>query len=169
MDRSHIGDPQNGNQQLNVLSYDSPEGPRGKPEVVVAMPKNPQALAVQQTPDGSSACYVAISEAPLTDGAASPIEVFTVSVEGSYRSLYRLKGPSACYSLSFCHRTATYLLSGQVDGLIVVYDLLSGTTSMCHDNPGRGFRSICTDRSLIVSAEENYFRIFNVPAAELAS
>jgi len=149
--------------QLTVFSYayDSIDGRRTKPEVVVRIPKNPQAMAIQNMPDGG--CYLALSEAPLLDGTASPIEVSTISLDGMYRNLYHLRGPSPCYSLSFCHQTAAYLLSSQADGLVVVYDLPNGTTSMCHDNPGRAFRSICTDRTLIVSAEDSYFRIFKVP------
>jgi len=151
--------------RLTVYSYFDAAGElRDQPELIATLPKVPQAVAAQRAPDNGDACYLAISEGSSAD-AASPIEVYSVSLDGSYRSLYRLKGPPSCCHLAFCHRSATYILSVQLDGLIIVYDLLSGRTSMCHDAPGHGFRSICTDRSLIISAQENYFRIFNVPLA----
>lgn len=102
----------------------------------------------------------------MLDGSASPIEVSAISADGAYRNLYHLRGTSPSYSLSFCHKTTTHLWSSQTDGLVVVYDLPSGTTSMCQDDPGRVFRSISTDRTLFVSAGESYFRIFRVPQPE---
>lgn len=161
-------DDDNGTQ-VTVFSYESPEGLRTNPEVIAQIGKNPQGMAIQQTGESVASCYLALSEVMSSDGAPPPIEVYSLSVDGAVRSLYRLKAPSLCYSLTFCHRTSIFLLSGHIDGLVVVYDLLNGTTSLCHDCPGTGFLSICTDRSLIVSTSENYFRIFKVPAAELSS
>jgi len=158
---SQIGD------QLRVFSVFDAEGKlRDAPVLVAALPKVPRALAAQRAPDGGDACYLAISEA--SSDAAPPIEVYSVSGDGSYRSLYRLQCPPPCCFLAFCHCSATHLLSVQEDGLVIVYNLLSGSTSMCHDAPGPGFRSICTDRSLIISSQENYFRIFKVPLAMAA-
>mmetsp|Transcript_118582 Transcript_118582/g.342886 ORF Transcript_118582/g.342886 Transcript_118582/m.342886 type:complete len:797 (-) Transcript_118582:238-2628(-) len=155
--------------QLTVFSYaqESFDGRRTKPEVLARIPKNPNAMAIQNSSDGG--CYLALSESPMLDGSASPIEVSAISADGVYRNLYHLRGPSPCYSLSFCHQTTTHLWSSQTDGLVVVYDLPTGTTSMCQDNPGLVFRSISTDRTLFVSAGESYFRVFKVPQPEQSS
>jgi hypothetical protein len=159
-------------RQVQVFSYEGPNGTRSKPEMIGKLDKVPQSMSVQQTPDNTSggpSCVLAISEETTANGVPQPIEVFSVEADGTIKSMYRLKAPSVCYSLAFCHRTSTCLLSGHVDGLVVVYDLLNGTTSLCHDNPGTPFLSICTDRSLILSTAENYFRIFKSPVAEVST
>jgi len=155
-------------QEVSVFLNAAAAGAKAQMEVVAKLPKLPHEMAIQQTTGSSSTCFLAIAEGVQPDGTPSPIEVFSVSADGAYSSVYRLKAPSLCYTLIFCHGISTYLLSGHVDGLIVVYDLVSGGTSMCHDSPTSRFLSICADRSLVVSAEENYFRVFKVPAPELA-
>jgi len=155
--------------KLSIFTYESPDGGSvnsKRPTEVVTLEKNPQALAIQHTASSATAsCFIALSEAPGPDGALPPIEVIALSADGTHSTLYRLKCPSLCHTLSFCHRTATYLLSAHKDGLILLNDLLNGTNNMSHDNPGIGFVSICTDRSLIVSTEDNYIRVFKVTAA----
>lgn len=145
---------------------DATEGPSASPAVVAHIRKSSQVLAIQQTSERVTTCYLAVSEAAVVAGVPPPIEVYSVSVDGEVRSFYRLRAPCQCCALTFGHRTSLYLLSGHTDGLVVVYDLLHGTTSLCHDSPGARFLCMSTDGSLVLSASENSFRIFRVPAAE---
>lgn len=149
-----------GGPRLKVWTYNGPNGRLHTPALVFDEPKAPQSIAIQQA-DATSA-LMAMCE-PVTSGTPLPhIEVRAVSTAGASRIKYRLKVPSACRSLSFCHGSATHVFTGHYDGLILLYDLPRGTTSQCHGSPNDRSISISVDRSMVVSTEQHCFRIFRV-------
>jgi len=130
------------------------------------LPFKPQELSIQQSlgkPTGE--CKVAMVMAAAPESAPT-INIFSVG-ESHTTCLYRLQTHSlSCHSLDFCLGTDTHVAAGFQDGTCILYDLDSGTTSLCHGS--RGMRSVSTnhDGSLIVIAAENYFQIRNVSPYE---
>ncbi|CAE7560949.1 unnamed protein product [Symbiodinium natans] len=134
--------------------------------------KRPLVLAMQTLQEGSS-CLVAFGEdvpsGQQTSASATPIEVSRVSSDGGLQTVYRVPIPSACNSLSFCYKSSAHLLCSCTDGLQLVFNLLSSETSCAYDNPGIASISISTDQSQLVSSENNFFKVYKVPAPTASS
>jgi len=156
-----------GSCTVNVWSYLGVNGFQREPSMIYSDYKSPQCITIQQA-DGGTA-HMATVDKCAEGMPLPPIEVRSISIQGSSKILYRLKVPSPCRSLSFCHGVVTHVFSGHNDGLAVLYDLVRGTTSQAHGNPLVSSLSISTDRNLIVSTEQHCFRIFRVSAASPAT
>lgn len=134
------------------------------PRCVCTVDKWPQAMAVIQQPgSGSTICLLAISE--HLGHQRAPIEVLAVSNgDVPARSLYKVRSAEEpCRVLSFCHQDSECLIGGFDGGLVLLYSLPRGRYSICHDDIGS--RSICcsVDRSLIVTAVADCFRVHRLP------
>jgi len=150
-------------RRLDVFSYASGEGPLLEPRRVFSMDRAPMCLAIQQVPGSSTSATIAMADAPSPGLPLPPIEVLTVSVDGTSKLTYRLHIPSPCVSLDFACGVVTHLVSRHRDGLIVMYDLPGGTTSQVHASASTTSLSISPDRSLAVATESTSFRIFKTP------
>jgi len=129
-----------------------------KYQVVAQLPRQPQQLSIQQNPANSTdECKLAMSCAPGPDGFPM-IEVWRVSME-EQTFLYKLQTTALCHALDFCSGTDTHIIAGFHDGSCILYDLQNSATSMCHGSPGMCPVSVNHDRTLIILAAENYFRI----------
>lgn len=153
--------------QIDVWSYYENNGLLQNPRQVTTVKKRPQCIAIASNGnEGRSPCLLAIAEHTPAGAAQAPIEILMIGADGTQESVYRLRVTSPCYSLAFCYGTYTQLLSGHVDGRVVIYDLPRGTSAMSHDSQGTRSISISTDSTLLASAEANYFRVFKVPQQE---
>lgn len=112
---------------------------------------------------GSTGCLLAVAQQGSVGIPPRPVEVLFITCEGAWSSIYQLKVQGPSYSLDFCYDTPNFLVSGHSDGSVVIFNLLTGEISQSHDSPGTGCISISPDRKLIVSAEANCFRIYEVP------
>eukprot|EP00405_Crypthecodinium_cohnii_P052789 CAMPEP_0206598916 /NCGR_PEP_ID=MMETSP0325_2-20121206/44893_1 /ASSEMBLY_ACC=CAM_ASM_000347 /TAXON_ID=2866 /ORGANISM="Crypthecodinium cohnii, Strain Seligo" /LENGTH=771 /DNA_ID=CAMNT_0054109937 /DNA_START=65 /DNA_END=2380 /DNA_ORIENTATION=- len=154
---------------VKVFTYEGQSGIMAEPLVVWTQARTPQAMAIQQHSSGGSSSSAASAHLALMDpappgGPPPPIEIMSITTTGNSSLIYRLKVPSACSHLSFCHGVTSHLASSHVDGLTVFYDLQKGTTSQCHCAPDSGSLSVSSDRTLAVVTEYNCFRIFKVPS-----
>jgi len=153
-----------GGCHVHVWSYGSTSGLRLEPVVIFSTAKDPAGMAIQQ---GSVATgHLAIVVKAVEGMPLPPIEILALSADGSARVTFRLKIPSPCCSLAFCHGTTTHLLSGYTDGLMVLCDLPKGTTTQCRGSPDTTGLSISADRTAICATESHCFRIFRAPVAQ---
>jgi hypothetical protein len=147
----------------------SAEEPLPDPVPVFSLPTNPQAMAIQQQGVENNVVvgHLALAET-VYEGMSSPppIEIYSISSDGQSSMIYRLKVPSPCTQLIFCHGVVSHLVSNHADGLTVFYDLLRGKTSMCHGSPTTSCLSISPDRTLVVATENDCFRVFRLPSIE---
>jgi len=138
-----------------------------QPVLVFKENKNPQAMAIQQQSFENNVVIgnLALAET-VTEGmsAPPPIEIYSISSDGTSSMIYRLKVPSPCTLLSFCHGVVSHMVSSHADGLAILYDLPRSKTSMCHGSPSTSSLSISADRTLAVATESNCFRVFRVPS-----
>jgi len=154
---------------VQVYSYESPAGLLAEPVVVFKENKNPQAMAIQQQTfeNNVGVGNLALAEA-FVEGMPSPppIEIYSISAEGTSSMIYRLKVPSPCTQLDFCHGVVSHMVSSHADGLNVLYDLPRGKLSMCHGSPTTSCLSVSADRTLAIATEGDCFRIFRMPAID---
>jgi len=150
--------------QIDIWSYEATAGRKQDPCLVMNLKKRPSSLAVAESSSNTS-CLLALVEVSAPGLPVAPIEVFTVDLDNTVTSLYRVRQRAPCHTLSFCHGPDGLLLSGDTEGLILIHDPSQNKHSMYHDNPG--IQSICisVDRTLIVTTEANYLRFFRAPHA----
>jgi len=150
--------------QIEIWSYESTAGRKQDPCLVMNLKKRPSSLAVAESSSNTS-CLLALVEVSAPGLPVAPIEVFTVDLDNTVTSLYRVRQRAPCHTLSFCHGQDGLLLSGDTEGVILIHDPSQNKHSMYHDNPG--IQSICisVDRTLIVTTEANYLRVFRAPHA----
>lgn len=151
--------------QVEIWCCESAHGTSQNPKLVATLKKRPVSLALAQLPQGGGGrCLLAVAEAAQAGQVPPPIEILSVGMDGKYSSMYRVRLSSPCFSVSFCHGAPTHLISGHGDGLVVVYDLTKGQSALSHDSPGILSVAISADRSLLASAEANYFRVYRSPS-----
>lgn len=150
------------------------EGHR-KAKRVLRLARRPQCMAIMQQPqpallddadtDTSIAVTARLALAEVADGGiAEVIEVLQVNVDGTTSVTYRVTAQSPCRLLSFCHESADYLLSGHLDGLVVLCNLASGQSCLSHDDVEVRSAHTSVDRSLIVTAVAECFRVYRPSA-----
>lgn len=150
--------------EVCIWCYETLEGLPRAAKLVHTIDKRPTTLSVMQ--EDTQSCQLALVEWTAPGQPLPPIEVFSISTSGACNNLYRVRLAAPCISLTFCHGMPTHLLSGHEDGLVVVCDLPAGLISLSHDGPNTRSISISSDRTLIASAEGNYFRVYKVPPYE---
>jgi len=147
--------------QLDIWSYESATGRQRDPSFVVNLKKRPSCLAVTES-SSSTSCLVAL----VDEGEPpQPLEIFNISIDGTVTSIYRIRPRAPCHTLSFLYGPEALLLSVDTDGLILIHDHAQNKHSMSHDNPGIQSTCISVDRTLLVTTEANYFRVFMAPEA----
>jgi len=158
-----------GSSFVKIFSYESATGILHEPLNVYTQQRGPQAMAIQQRSSGGGipCAHLALVD-PVTPGSPPPpIEIFQVGVDSSWSMIFRLKVPSGCKHIGFCHGVTTHLVSSHEDGLTVLYNLVHSTTTQCHVSPETASLSISADRTLAVVTEYNCFRIFRTPPEAL--
>mmetsp|Transcript_24286 Transcript_24286/g.54018 ORF Transcript_24286/g.54018 Transcript_24286/m.54018 type:complete len:636 (+) Transcript_24286:39-1946(+) len=150
--------------RVDIFTFESGSRHQPTPKVLTSLQKRPVNMAIIQAA-GSMGAFLALSEGG-PPGQPGHVEVLSLQEDGSSASVYRIRLHSPCMSLGFCLQTETHLLNGSDDGVVAVYNLPSGKTSLCHDSPGMKALCISPDRTLIATAEENFFRVFRVPDTE---
>mmetsp|Transcript_115270 Transcript_115270/g.372502 ORF Transcript_115270/g.372502 Transcript_115270/m.372502 type:complete len:661 (-) Transcript_115270:217-2199(-) len=153
------------NEHVQVWSYESVARLNQNPAHLVDMNKRPTSMAIMQhCVDGQSFCLLAMAENSEAGIPPPPVEIFSVMIDGSTSMVYRVKNPSPspCYLLDFCGGPSVHLLRAHTDGPVLLCNLATAEIHMSHDNPGTGHISISTDRTLLASVENNYFRIYKV-------
>eukprot|EP00411_Alexandrium_monilatum_P071318 CAMPEP_0175567428 /NCGR_PEP_ID=MMETSP0096-20121207/40457_1 /TAXON_ID=311494 /ORGANISM="Alexandrium monilatum, Strain CCMP3105" /LENGTH=612 /DNA_ID=CAMNT_0016870751 /DNA_START=13 /DNA_END=1849 /DNA_ORIENTATION=- len=125
-------------EPLEVWAYENFNQLHQSPKHLVTLQTRPVGLAIiqQQAVDGGQpSCLLAVAEAAAPGMAQPPVEIFSVSMDGSISTAYRIQSRSLCHTL---FGSELRLLIGQIDGLAIVCKPSSGAISMSHDSPGTG-------------------------------
>jgi len=150
--------------QIDLWSHETPAGRKQDPLLIMNLKKRPASLAVKESGSNTS-CLLAMVEVSAPGLPVAPVEIFTVDIDNSVTSIYRVRLRAPCHTLSFCDGPEGYLLSGDTEGLILIHDPIQNKHTVYHDNPSIQSTCISIDRSLIVTTEANYLRVFRAPNA----
>lgn len=163
-DAGETHDATGSNGTVDVWCYGV--GSHQNPKLATSVPKKPTSLAIVGRGDvtGDGQCLLAIAEASPPGLPPAPIEVLAIGRDGASSNVYRLRPEAPCHSLSFCAGSCDFLTSAHVNGVIVMYNLPRGALTLSHDTPGTKGIGISLDRSLIVTTEANYLRVFRASA-----
>lgn len=118
-------------------------------------------LAVIQKEQGDGA-LLAFSEAVHSEQTHHAITLLHVSPEGGTSEVFRVRCETQCLRLGFCHKDYSSLYSGHMDGLLVLYNLTSGTISCSNDDCDVSSLDISVDRTMFVSTSGNCLRVHKV-------
>jgi len=155
---------ENGVKGVKVFSYVSESGTRLDPATIFwCKNRDPSCMAIQEKVlNNNRVAHLALAE-PAPEGQPPlPIEILAVGLRGDFWTVYRLRIPSPCLSLSYCLGSATHLLSGHTDGMVALCDLQEGKTHQRRGSPNATFLDISSDRALVCAVESHYLRFFRV-------
>lgn len=154
--------------RIEVWSTERPAGGHDcVPKLVASLERRPACMAIATHP-AKGCCLLALTDEVDNGTAPSPIEVLAVQLDGSSSSAYRIDLASPCYTLGFCGDSSDEVLFGCGDGSLVMRSLSTGYARTSRDCECHRSAIASLDRSLIVTASANSFRVFKAPAAEHA-
>jgi len=132
---------------------------RKSPRRLISIDRRPEYLAIISQESGTS-CLLAMAQETPTGDAPAPIEVLAIGLDGAMSSAYRVRQESPCRMLSFCYENPDLLLSGHVNGVVIVYNLPQAKLGLSHDDVAMRSACISTDGTLLVTAVKDCFRVF---------
>mmetsp|Transcript_71862 Transcript_71862/g.150130 ORF Transcript_71862/g.150130 Transcript_71862/m.150130 type:complete len:707 (+) Transcript_71862:173-2293(+) len=122
--------------------------------------------AHSESEDNPSSAWLALHED--NDSYEPSIEVLLLNADGSWASAFKVRIESPCRTLRFGHGSSTSILSSHMDGMVILSDLNAGHLRMSHDDARIRSAEASADRSLVVTAVGDTFRVFR-PASLVAS
>lgn len=149
-----------GTHRFTVWSYMSDTGIQTSPAKIIDDPNAFSAMALQASADDPLTVTFATAAYTREVGTPEPIEVWSASLDGVVKALYRLNVPSVVDIVRFGHWTAGYVFSIHGDGCVVLYDLERGTTVQGLGNPGSASATLSPDLRLMACTEQHCVRIF---------
>jgi len=153
---------QPGNEQIELWTFESSTNSVHRfPKMLLHLARRPTAMALIHQSDSQGCMLALVDEAPATSPPV-PIEVLAISADGMTSSMYRVRPETHCKFVAFCHESPDYLLSTHEDGVVVLYNLPQGQLMLSHDDMRIRTASISADRTLIVTAVAECFRISKV-------